>query len=72
MHHAVKAWCIVSTSGRFATKAPDFYTKSGAFLTFCPKMFFVVKQHFWEKVPESCMADALDDFFENRQDCDIF
>ena len=37
MHHAFKAWCIVSTSGRYAIKTPDFDKKSGVFLTFLRK-----------------------------------
>ena len=34
MHHAVKTWCIVSMSGRFANKATVFILKTVAFLTF--------------------------------------
>lgn len=34
MHHAFKAWCIVSMSDRFAIIIPDFLKKSGIFLTF--------------------------------------
>ena len=33
MHHAFKAWCIVSMSGRFANKATVFVLKTVAFLT---------------------------------------
>ena len=32
------------------------------FLTFGPKMIFGVKQHFWEKVPESCIQNGKTPF----------
>ena len=32
------------------------------FLTFWPKMIFGVKQHFWEKVPESCIQNGKTPF----------
>lgn len=34
MHHACKAWCMVSTSGRFAKSAPSVRSAGGAFLPF--------------------------------------
>lgn len=34
MHHALKTWCMVSTSGGFARSAPSVRSAGGAFLPF--------------------------------------
>ena len=46
MHHACKAWCTVSTSGRFAIKTPCFISKWGVFLTFLAYLIFVLIRKF--------------------------
>ena len=50
MHHAVKAWCIVSTSGRLAIKTPGIhyeYRGFSDFLTLFEMAQLAVLGHFW-------------------------
>ena len=52
MHHAVKAWCIVSTSGRLAIKTPGIhyeYRDFSGFLTLFEMAQLAVLGHLGQK-----------------------